>query len=136
MPIRQLYAITIEFVGAAPSTLEPHPGDEVLARHIRLQEVLTGESRTFTLHEGDGPVYALSSEETARLDRLMGHLAVQAPWRAAMGFDGAGYELNLLGPMSSLTFRWWMDAPAEWGPVGMLYDYVMAVADGRRAEER
>jgi hypothetical protein len=35
--------------------------------------------------------------------------------------------------MSSVTFRWWMEVPAEWREVGALLHHVLAVADGCRA---
>ena len=70
-------------------------------------------------------------------DRWLSVSDVQYFWlrsfRQCCRFDGADYELALRGAMSSLTFRWWVEVPAEWQGVGAVFDYVMAVADGCRA---
>jgi hypothetical protein len=98
-----------------------------------LGESRAGSSRSYTLHEGEGPVYTLSVEETAQLDHLLGQIGVKAPWQGSAGFDGITYELTLQHAMSSVTFRWWIDVPDAWPGVGALFDHVLAVADGCRA---
>ncbi|MFZ5918442.1 MAG: hypothetical protein ACOYZ7_16010 [Chloroflexota bacterium] len=133
MPIRQLFVVTIEFAGAAFFVGGAQPGREWRARDIRLIESGAGPSRRFTLHEGDGPAYLFSVQETAQLNHLLGQMGMKVPWLARAGMDGTDYELTLLAAMSCLTFRWWSEVPAEWQPVGAVFDYVVAVADGCRA---
>jgi hypothetical protein len=133
VPIRQLFVVTIEFAGAAFFTGGAHSDRVLASRDIRVVESRTGSSRSFSLHEGDGLEYTLSVEEAAQLDHLLGQIGVKVPWQASAGLDGADYELTLQAAMSSVTFRWWIDVPAEWPGVGALFDYVLAVADGCRA---
>ena len=134
MAIRQSFVVTIEFGGAGLFTGGAHADGMLASRNIRVVESGTGSSRSFSLREGDGPEYTLSAEEAAQLDHLLGQIGVKVPWQGRAGFDGATYELTLQHAMSSLTFRWWIDVPAEWPGVGALFDYVLAVTDGRRAE--
>ena len=135
MPFRQLCVVTIEFAGAGLFSGGAQPAGELRNRDIRLVESRTEQLRTFILHDGTGPEYALSAEETAQLDHLLGQIAVKVPWEGRAGFDGADYELTLQGAMSSLTFRWWIEPPAEWQQVGAVVDFVLVVADGRRTRE-
>ena len=135
MPFRQLTVVTIEFAGAGPFAGGALPGGELATGNIRLVESRTGPSRTFILHDGTRPEYALSAAETAQLDHLLAQVAVKVPWEGRAGFDGADYELTLRGAMSSLTFRWWIEPPAEWQQVGAVVDFVLAVADGRGARD-
>ena len=130
MAISQTYVLTIEFAGAAIFGRPAGPEMMLITRNIRLVESPPGPTRAFTLHEGDGPGYTLTGEQTAKLDRLLGEIEFKAPWQAQAGFDGTTYELVLQGAMSSVTFRWWIQAPPEWEQVGALFDYVLKVADG------
>jgi hypothetical protein len=130
MAISSFYYVTIEFAGAAPFAGNTQSGIRLSNRDIRLVESNADSSRSFILQDGDAPEYKLSDEETTKLDQLLGQLKVKAPWQASAGFDGANFELSLLGALSSMTFCWWMDVPAEWEGVGAVFDYVMALADG------
>jgi hypothetical protein len=133
VPIRQLFAVSIEFAGAAFFMGGAQPDRVLKTRDIRLVESCIESSRRFTLYDGDAPEYTLSIEETSQLDHLLGQIGVKVPWQASAGLDGTDYELTLQGAMSSLTFRWWVEVPAEWQEVGALFDYVLAVADDYRA---
>jgi hypothetical protein len=129
VPIKQLFVVTIEFAGAALFGGSAQPGRRLMARNIRLVESRTESSLEYTLHDGDAPEYILSVEETAQLDHLLRQIEVKAPWQASAGLDGTDYELTLQKAMSSLTFRWWVEVPAEWKGVGAVFDHVLAVAD-------
>ena len=133
MPIRGLYVVSIEFAGAALTSGGPQPAGMLRTRGIRLVESRADQGHTYTLYDGASPEYTLSVEETEHLEQLLGGISVKAPWQGVMGLDGADNELTLRGAMSSITFRWWMDVPPEWKQVGAVFDYVMAVADRRRA---
>lgn len=133
MAISQSFVVTIEFAGAAPFMGHAQSGGMMSTRNIRLVEAHAGSSREFTLYDGDAPGYTLSVEETAQLEQLLGKIEMKAPWQAHAGFDGTNYELTLQGAMSSVTFRWWLEVPAEWEQVGAVFDYVLEVADGYHA---
>jgi hypothetical protein len=134
MPIRQLFVVTIEFAGAAPFVENPQPERGLGTRYLRLVEKYSEISRSFTLYGGNELEYKLSVEETEQLDQLLRQMDVKAPWQSYTGFDGTDYELTLLGAMSSVTFRWWVKAPAEWEQVGAVFDYVLAVAERCQSE--
>ncbi len=133
MPIRTLQTISIEFGGGGPVSPGSQPDRFPATRAIRLVESRTGQPYTFILYDGSRPEYTLAEEETERLLHLLGQIAVMAPWQPCVGFDGTDYELTLKSAMSSVTFCWWVEAPAGWETVGAVFDYVMAVADRRRA---
>jgi hypothetical protein len=129
MAINQFFAVTIEFAEAAPYRGNAHSDRVLVTRHIRLVESHAETSPSFILYDGDAPEYILSVSETEQLHQLLGQIEVKAPWQGSAGFDGTDYELTLLGAMSSVTFRWWVKVPAEWQQVGVLFDYVLALAD-------
>lgn len=95
---------------------------------IRLVESGTGAERAFAFVDGTRPVYTLTAGETGELLRLLGQMAVRAPWEAAAGFDGCTYTLVLTGPMSEITFSWWVEVPKGWESIGAVAGYVMDLA--------
>lgn len=134
MAIKQFFVVTIAFAEAAPFMGNAQSDRVLVTRNIRLVESNVETSPSFTLYDGDAPEYILSVDETEQLRQLLGQIEVKAAWQGYAGFDGTDYELNLLGAMSSVTFRWWVKAPAEWEQVGVVFDYVLAVADRCRGE--
>ena len=134
MAIKQFFTVTIEFAEAAPFKGNAQSDRVLVTRHIRLVESQAGTLPSFTLYDGDAPEYTLSVDETEQLRQLLGQLEVKAPWQGYSGFDGTDYELNLLGAMSSVTFRWWVKVPAVWQQVGVVFDYVLALADRPQGE--
>lgn len=95
---------------------------------IHLVESRTGATRAFSLLRGTEPAYALTVDENSELLRLLGQIEVQAPWEARIGFDGCTYDLILKGPLTEVTFRWWLEVPQGWESVGAVADYVMSLA--------
>ena len=134
MAIRQFFVVTIEFAEAAPFMGNAESDRVLVTRNIRLVESHAETSPIFTLYDRDAPEYTLSVDETEQLRQLLGQIEVKTPWQGYAGFDGTDYELTLLGAMSSVTFRWWVKVPAEWEQVGVLFDYVLAVADRCQGE--
>ncbi len=128
MVIRQNIVVTIVFAGSVPFMGNAQPDGTFATRRIRLVESRAENAPSFTLSDGDKPESTLSMDESDRLQQLIGQIEVKAPWRGYVGFDGTDYELTLLGEMSSVTFRWWEKAPAEWERVGMVLDYVLELA--------
>lgn len=121
--------ISIEFAGDGwPVEPESPPP---LGALLRIVAAGTAAGRTFALVHDAQPVYTLTPAEADELLRLVGALAPKAPWQAAAGFDGCTYTLALKGPMSGMTFTWWVDVPAGWESVGAVAEYVLGLA--RRA---
>ena len=129
MPISQNFAVTIEFAGAAPFTGGAQSDRSFATRKIRLVESYVNQIQHFTLHEVEKPEYILTTDETARLSQMLGQMEVKVPWQGYAGFDGTDYELALLGAMSSVTFRWWVQVPSEWEQAGRVFDFVLEIAD-------
>jgi hypothetical protein len=117
----------IEFAGAEPIT-ERRQFDELPGHLVRLVQLPLGPARTFALTEGKKPIYTLNAGETEDLLRLLGQITVKAPWEAMVGCDGATCTLLLKGPMSEMTFNWWVQVPKGWESVGAVFDYVMKLA--------
>jgi hypothetical protein len=133
MAIRQRCSVTIAFAGAGAASAGAPAGGAGKTRDVRVVESRAEQPRRFSVHDGDAPAYALSAEESAQLHHLLGRIEGRVPWRERVGLDGVDCELTLRGTMSCLTFRWWMEVPAEWEHVGAVFDYVLRVADARRA---
>jgi hypothetical protein len=96
---------------------------------MRLVESKADDQHTFTLYGGGRTAYTLTAEETEYLLCKLARMEVAAPWRPLAGFDGMDCELTLTGAMSSMTFRWWSEAPPEWERVGEVFDYVQRLAE-------
>jgi hypothetical protein len=97
---------------------------------LRLIESKTDAARTFTLVQGTRSVYTLTTGEADEFLHLLGQMAVKAPWEGpALGCDGCTYTLILNGPMSGVTFRWWVKIPAGWESIGAVADYVLHLAE-------
>lgn len=124
MPAMSFQSIIIEFAEAAEpfqDSSEKHQGSI-----IRLVESVD-KHREFTLMVPKLPSYVLGTDETDRLLELLGQIAIAAPWQGRIGRDGTVHELSLLGAMSHVTFRWWLDAPQEWRSVGELFDHIISM---------
>jgi hypothetical protein len=119
--------IVIEFA-AGPWARQSEP-PALFGRLIRLVESGTGAERAFTFVDGTRPVYTLTAGEMDELLRLLGQMAARAPWEAAAGFDGCTYTLLLTGPMSEISFSWWVEVPKGWESIGAVAGYVMRLAD-------
>jgi len=119
--------IVIEFGGPAWA---PRPErDAPFGAPIRLVESEADAARAFTLYHGNRSVYTLTAGETDELLSLLGQMEVKAPWGAMIGFDGCTYTMKLIGPMSDVTFSWWMEVPKGWESVGAVADYVLSLVD-------
>lgn len=122
-----LVTIVIEFASDG-WTRQPDP-PTLPGLLIRLVESRTDATRAFTLMHGTQSVYTLTVDETDELLRLLGKMVVGAPWQAMAGFDGCTYTLILKGPMSGITFSWWVEVPQGWESIGAVSDFVMSLAD-------
>jgi hypothetical protein len=94
----QIITVAIEFAGAE-ATAEPG------SRVIRLTESSAGNKRIFTLRDGRRPARVLSASEMEQLLRLLGQMAIGAPWQSLAGCDGRACALVLRGPASEARFH-------------------------------
>jgi hypothetical protein len=120
--------IVVEFAAMEwPRQQEPRfpPGPP-----IHLVELQTDAARTFTLFHRGRSVYTLTAGEADELRRLVQQVAVTVPaWEPMLGFDGITYTLTLKGPMSDVTFSWWMEVPEGWESVSAVADSVLCLVD-------
>ncbi len=124
-----MFFVTIVIEFAAPEWTRGPERDTLPGLLIRIVESEDDATRSFTLHHGSRFVYTLSGDETNEFLRLLREMVVKAPWDAAVGFDGCTYTLILKGPMSDITFSWWVEVPKGWESIGAVSAYVMRLAE-------
>jgi hypothetical protein len=126
MAILTLTTVIIDFAGA-----NPPPAEQPVGTLYRLVETRESQARSFALFKNNQRIRQLTPDEIDRLDHLLSHLAIRAPWQALMGLDGSTHTLQLNGLMSGVTFHWWVEAPKGWEGVGKVFDYVLSLAPNR-----
>jgi hypothetical protein len=139
VPITTATQIIIALAG---QTDQPTPSSQYLManRIIHLWELPTLDSRAFTLRvsEGDNTrELQLSTTESKQLTTLLAQLPTQSMVSEGMSFDGTMYELIIIQPEQTLSFRWknddWRYAPQspldKWERVAALADYALRLAN-------